>query len=37
MDVQKIYDLLFKLYCEQEQVKVDYKIVKVGADQDEET
>lgn len=35
MDVEKIYDLLVKLYCEQEQIKVDYKIVEVGADQDD--
>ena len=33
MDVEKIYDLLLKLYCEQEQIKVEYKLVKV-ADQD---
>ena len=31
MDVEKIYDLLLKLYCEQEQIKVEYKLVKVAA------
>ena len=34
MDVEKIYDLLFKLYSEQEQVKIVYKIVEASADQD---
>ena len=29
MDVEKIYDLLLKLYCEQEKIKVEYRIVKV--------
>ena len=30
MDVEKIYDLLLRLYCEQEQIKVEYKLVKVA-------
>ncbi len=34
MDVEKIYDLLLKLYAEQEQIKINYKIVKVSASQD---
>ena len=34
MDVEKIYDLLLKLYTEQEQIKINYKIVKVSAGQD---
>lgn len=32
MDVEKIYDLLLKLYCEQEKIKVEYKIVKVPSE-----
>lgn len=34
MDVEKFFDLLFKLYGEQEQVKIEYKLVKVSANQD---
>lgn len=34
MDVEKVYDLLLKLYAEQEQIKINYQIVKVSADQD---
>lgn len=28
MDPQKFYDLLFKLYAEQEQIKIEYKVIK---------
>lgn len=34
MDVEKVYDLLLKLYAEQEQIKIKYEIVKVSANQD---
>lgn len=34
MDVEKIYDLLLKLYAEQEQIKIKYEIVEVSANQD---
>ncbi len=34
MDVEKIYDLLLKLYAEQEQIKIKYEIVKASASQD---
>ncbi len=34
MDVEKIYEMLIKLYAEQEKIKIDYQIVKVAADQD---
>lgn len=30
MDPQKFYDLLFKLYAEQEQIKIGYKVIKNG-------
>lgn len=30
MDPQKFYDLLFKLYAEQEQIKIEYKVIKNG-------
>lgn len=30
MDPQKFYDLLFKLYSEQEQIKIEYKVVKIS-------
>ena len=29
MDPQKFYDLLFKLYDEQEQIKIEYTVKKI--------
>lgn len=29
MDPQKFYDLLFKLYAEQEKIKIEYEVKKI--------
>ena len=29
MDPQKLYDLLFKLFAEQEKIKIEYEIKKI--------